>query len=114
MVLKGGAPLMSLGVTGGNMQPQGHVQLLLRMLAQDGEPQSAIEAPRYRYMADLAINLEDRVSDAVKSALAARGHVIKPMPPGYMDFGSAQVVYRLDDCWLAGTDNRKDGAAVGW
>lgn len=114
MVLKGGAPLMSLGVTGGNMQPQGHVQLLLRMLAQDAEPQSAIEAPRYRYMADLAINLEDRISDSVKSALAERGHVIKPMPPGYMDFGSAQVVYRLDDCWLAGTDNRKDGAAVGW
>jgi gamma-glutamyltranspeptidase / glutathione hydrolase len=114
MVLKDGAPLMSLGVTGGNMQPQGQVQLLLRMLAQSAEPQSAIDAPRYRYMSDRAINLEDNVLESVRSALAERGHVIKPMPPGYMDFGSAQVVYRLNGCWLGGTDNRKDGAVVGW
>ncbi|AXK81122.1 gamma-glutamyltransferase family protein [Pseudolabrys taiwanensis] len=114
MVFKDGAPLISLGVTGGNMQPQGHVQLLLRVLAANSEPQSAIEAARYRYMADMAINLEDRVDDAVKTQLAARGHVIKPMPPGYMDFGSAQIVYRLGESWLAATDNRKDGAAIGW
>lgn len=114
MVFKDGAPLMSLGVTGGNMQPQGHVQLLLRMLAANSEPQSAIEAPRYRYMVDIAINLEGRIGDAVASQLAARGHVIKPMPSGYMDFGSAQIVYRLGESWMAATDNRKDGTAVGW
>jgi gamma-glutamyltranspeptidase/glutathione hydrolase len=114
MVLKDGAPLMSLGVTGGNMQPQGQVQLLLRVLAQNTEPQTAIDAPRYRFMSDLAINLEDAVPAAVKAGLADRGHVIRPMPPGYMDFGSAQAVYRLDGSWLAATDNRKDGAAVGW
>jgi gamma-glutamyltranspeptidase / glutathione hydrolase len=105
---------MSLGVTGGNMQPQGQVQLFLRVLAQNTEPQTAIDAPRYRFMSDLAINLEDAVSAAVKAGLAERGHVIRPMPPGYMDFGSAQAVYRLEGSWLAATDNRKDGAAVGW
>ena len=114
MVLKDGAPVMSLGVTGGNMQPQGQVQLLLRILAQNAEPQTAIDAPRHRFMSDLAINLEDAVPAAVKAGLAERGHLIRPMPPGYMDFGSAQVVFRLDGNWLAATDNRKDGAAVGW
>jgi gamma-glutamyltranspeptidase/glutathione hydrolase len=48
-----------------------------------------------------------------KRYLADHGHHIKPLPEGYMDFGSAQAVCRVGDCWVAGTDGRKDGAAVG-
>jgi gamma-glutamyltranspeptidase / glutathione hydrolase len=61
---------MSLRVAGGNMQPQGQMQLLLRALAQNTEPQTVIDAPRYRFMSDRAINLEDAVAAAVKAGLA--------------------------------------------
>jgi gamma-glutamyltranspeptidase / glutathione hydrolase len=114
MALRNGKPLMSLGVTGGNMQPQGQIQLLLRILAGASDPQAAIDAPRFRFMAGLDINLEPDVPAPVAADLAARGHRIKPLPSGYMDFGSAQIAYRAGDAWLAATDSRKDGAAVVW
>ena len=104
---------MSLGVTGGNMQPQGQVQIALRILLDGMNPQSAIDAPRFRHMAGLDINVEDAMPEATRTFLAERGHRITPLPEGYMDFGSAQSLRRLGDCWVAGTDGRKDGTAIG-
>lgn len=112
MVMKHDAPLMALGVSGGNMQPQGQIQLLLRILVKNMPPQEAIDAPRYRHMEGLSLNLEDRVPEAVRSDLARRGHRTQPIPRGYMDFGSAQVVHRRGTAWLAATDARKDGTAL--
>lgn len=108
-----GKPIMSLGVTGGNMQPQGQLQIALRVLLDGRNPQSAIDAPRFRQMAGLDINLEDAVPQATRRYLEDHGHRVLPLPEGYMDFGSAQALCRYDDCWVAGTDGRKDGAAVG-
>ncbi len=113
LVSRNGQPIMSLGVTGGNMQPQGQLQIALRILLDGYDPQSAIDAPRFRHMAGLDINLEDAMSENTRQFLAERGHHIMPLPEGYMDFGSAQVLCRFGDCWVAGTDGRKDGAAVG-
>lgn len=114
LISRHGKPLMSLGVTGGNMQPQGQLQIALRILLGGCNPQAAIDAPRFRHMAGLDINVEEAMPEATKQGLAARGHRIKPLPPGYMDFGAAHVAYRLEDGWVAGADGRKDGAAVGW
>ena len=44
----GGAPLAAFGVMGGSMQPQGHVQIALRLFARGQNPQAAIDAPRWR------------------------------------------------------------------
>ena len=48
---KDGQPQMSFGVMGGNMQPQAHLQTLVRMLAHRQQPQAACDAPRWRFNA---------------------------------------------------------------
>ena len=113
LISRNGQPFMSLGVTGGNMQPQGQLQIALRIILDGRNPQSAIDSPRFRHMAGLDINLEDAMPEKTKRFLAERGHRILPLPEGYKDFGSAQALCRVGDCWVAGTDGRKDGAAVG-
>ena len=55
---KDGRPQMSFGVMGGNMQPQGHLQTLVRMLAHGQQPQTACDAPRWRFNQGLEINVE--------------------------------------------------------
>ena len=50
--------VMSFGVMGGNMQPQGHLQTLVRMLDYGQHPQAACDAPRWRFNAGLEINVE--------------------------------------------------------
>src|SRR5205085_1934329 len=55
---KDGRPQMSFGVMGGNMQPQGHLQTLVRMLVHDQQPQAACDAPRWRFNEGLEINVE--------------------------------------------------------
>ena len=114
MVAQQGLPIMALGVTGGNMQPQGQVQLLNRMLGAGQNPQTAIDAPRFRITQGLSLNLEAQVSSQVAAELTALGHRIEPLPPGYMDFGCAQVVSRMGEHWIGGADARKDGTVVGY
>ena len=106
MVLRDGKPVLALGVTGGNMQPQGQVQLLNRMLGCGQNPQTAIDAPRFRITAGRAMNLEPAVPDAVKQALLELGHQVEPLPSGYMDFGCAQAVSRLGACREGGAHAR--------
>ena len=55
---KDGRPQMSFGVMGGNMQPQGHLQTLVRMLVYGQQPQAACDAPRWRFNQGLEINVE--------------------------------------------------------
>jgi gamma-glutamyltranspeptidase / glutathione hydrolase len=50
---------MSFGVMGGNMQPQGHVQTLARMLIAGQQPQAACDAPRWKYMQGVDIEIEN-------------------------------------------------------
>ena len=111
--LKDGRFHAAFGVVGGAMQPQGHVQLLLRLAAW-GEPLDvAIAAPRWRLESDTALALEAGTPDAVRAAVAAAGFV-EPAGVGELggrsDFGGAQWVMRTADGRLAGaSDPRKDG-----
>jgi hypothetical protein len=58
---KDGQPVMSFGVMGGNMQPQGHMQTLVRMLDYGQNPQAACDAPRWRFNEGLEINVEPQM-----------------------------------------------------
>jgi gamma-glutamyltranspeptidase / glutathione hydrolase len=115
---KAGQPVMSFGVMGGHMQPQGHVQALVRMLDHRQNPQAACDAPRWRFNQGLEINVERQMPAATREALAALGHEIVGLEDSYMDFGAGQFIWRLGepsiDGYVAASDARRDGAAVGF
>ena len=115
---KDGRPQMSFGVMGGNMQPQGHVQTLVRMLDHRQNPQAACDAPRWRFNQLLEINVERQMPAATREALSAMGHQIVGLEDSYMDFGAGQFIWRLGEPsvegYVAASDARRDGAAVGF
>ncbi len=115
---QGGQPVMSFGVMGGNMQPQGHVQTLVRMLDYGQNPQAACDAPRWRYNAGLEINVEANMNPHLVQGLADRGHRMEVISDSYQDFGAGQFIWRAGDPgvegYIAASDARRDGQAVGF
>jgi gamma-glutamyltranspeptidase / glutathione hydrolase len=112
MLLEGGQARMSFGVMGGHMQPQGHVQLVLRTKLFGQEPQAACDASRWYVAPDGKVALEPELESAVGWNLLARGHTLMPSPPTIL-FGGAQLICKLGSFYCAGSDPRKDGQAVG-
>jgi gamma-glutamyltranspeptidase/glutathione hydrolase len=117
-LMKDGAPVMSFGVMGGDIQPQGHVQTLVRMLNYQQQPQTACDAPRWKVNRDFTLDVEGTMPAATVDGLKARGHVLKRIEDPYMDFGSGQFIWRLTgegECgYVAASDSRRDGQAVGF
>jgi gamma-glutamyltranspeptidase/glutathione hydrolase len=109
-----GAPVMSFGVMGGTMQPQGHAQVVVRIADYGQNPQAACDGPRYRWVKDMEVNVEGGFAPAVLEDLAARGHKLTELKEGYMDFGSCQAIWKLEGGYLAASDPRRDGQAVGF
>ncbi len=113
---RNGKPQMSFGVMGGNMQPQGHLQTLVRMLVYGQQPQAACDAPRWKVSTGLNIDLEHTMSPSLVNALKQRGHRFEVVPDAYMDFGSGQFIWRLsddlEDGYVAASDSRRDGHAA--
>lgn len=105
-------PVMSFGVMGGSMQPQGHAQMMIRIFEYQQNPQAAIDAPRWRIMQRQQVNLEPGFSRETKMQLENLGHQV--YNGHYFEFGGAQIIYRLNDGYLAASDPRKDGQAVGF
>jgi len=115
---KDGRPQMSFGVMGGNMQPQGHLQTLVRMLAHGQQPQAACDAPRWRFNQGLEINVEAAMPVATVQGLLERGHEATVINDSYQDFGAGQFIWRLGDPavegYVAASDPRRDGQAAGY
>jgi gamma-glutamyltranspeptidase/glutathione hydrolase len=115
---RAGQPQMSFGVMGGNMQPQGQVQTLCRMLLAGQQPQAACDAPRWKWNQGLDIELEPALDAASRAELARRGHRIVQADDSYMDFGSGQFIWRLGEPqregYVAASDGRRDGQAAGY
>lgn len=107
-----GRAQMSFGVMGGHMQPQGHMQTLIRMLNYRMHPQAACDAPRFRWNKGLNINLEETFSLATRAGLAKLGHEIVEKSDSSVDFGSGQFIWRLEDGYVAATDPRSGGTAA--
>ena len=118
LLTKDGQPVMSFGVMGGNMQPQGHMQTLARMLDYRQSPQTACDAPRWRYNAGLEINVEASMRADTVQGLQALGHEVAVINDSYQDFGAGQFIWRMGDPavegYLAASDPRRDGLAAGW
>ena len=115
---KDGKPVMSYGVMGANMQPQGHMQTLVRMLDYKQSPQAACDAPRWRYNAGFEINVEAAMNQATVQGLAERGHRTEVINDSYQDFGAGQFIWLAGDPkvegYVAASDARRDGQAVGF
>jgi gamma-glutamyltranspeptidase/glutathione hydrolase len=111
-VTRDGKSVMSFGVMGGAMQPQGHAQMMIRIFDYNQNPQAASDAPRWQVMKNLEIALEPGARPEVMNELVARGHVLVTIDEPF--YGGAQLIYRLEDGYCAGTERRKDGQAVGF
>lgn len=109
------ASQMAFGVMGANMQPQGHLQTLVRMLDFHQHPQAACDAPRWRFNAGLEINVESHMPGALVQGLADLGHRMAVIEDSYQDFGAGQFIWRLGDPathgYVAASDSRRDGQA---
>ncbi|MDP2001067.1 MAG: gamma-glutamyltransferase, partial [Rhodoferax sp.] len=115
---KDGQPVMSFGVMGGNMQPQGHMQTLVRMLDYKQSPQAACDAPRWRFNTGVEINVEGAMDSATVQGLSELGHRTEVIQDSYQDFGAGQFIWRAGDPsvegYVAASDPRRDGQAVGF
>lgn len=115
---EGGAtvPQMSFGVMGGDMQPQGHLQTVLRMLSYRQQPQAACDAPRWKVNRDFSLDVEANMNADTVQGLADLGHTLKKIDDPYMDFGAGQFIWRLSDDikdgYIAASDPRRDGQAA--
>jgi gamma-glutamyltranspeptidase/glutathione hydrolase len=114
-LLRDGAPLMSFGVMGGPMQPQGHLQMVLRTVLHGQNPQAACDAPRWQVMGGVEVAIEAGLPPAVLDDLTARGHRLRQVPAQEsFAFGGGQLAWRTADGYVAASDSRKDGQAVGY
>ena len=115
---KDGQPVMSYGVMGGNMQPQGHMQTLVRMLDYRQGLQAACDAPRWRFNKGLNINVEATMNAATVQGLKDLGHEIDVINDSYQDFGAGQFIWRAGnpavEGYVAASDPRRDGLAAGY
>jgi len=116
MCFKDGDFLMTFGVMGADMQPQGHVQFLVNLIDFKMNLQEAMDAPRGRHMEGMEIYLEDGISEETLSALRKRGHHVITGNPTTNQVGGGQAIYLDRDqlVLLGASDRRKDGCAIGY
>jgi gamma-glutamyltranspeptidase / glutathione hydrolase len=122
-------PLMTVTLMGGDMQAQGHAQLLVDILDLGANLQAGADMARFRHsQISNALNLETPLYDLVGAKLAAMGHTVRSVSGEEM--GGVQILMLVADpsaaqagtdalkhvagYYRSGSDFRKDGEAVGW
>jgi len=118
MATRNGEMWLSFGVMGGFQQPQGHLQVVSNMVDFALGPQEALDALRFNVELDTGVvNLEAGVEQHTVSELGRRGHRTN-VKDGHAraSFGGGQIIARDAETGVltAGSEPRKDGAAVGW
>jgi len=130
MMTRAGLPVLSFGVMGGAMQPQGHLQIVVNLVDAGMNVQEAGDAPRWRHegssepdgSATLSgpgtVYVESGMPEAIVAGLRARGHTVEVKAGGY---GGYQAIWIDDIAGKAGgrvyrgaSESRKDGTALGW
>ena len=120
-----GRPWLVFGVMGGDMQPQGHVQVLLNLVDFGMNVQEAADAARVRHLGSATptglpaqadggrIVVESGVSDEAMQELEARGHRVSRSRGDFGGYQAILIDYEQGTL-QGGTDPRKDGCAVGY
>ena len=110
---------LSFGVMGGFVQPQGHLQVASNMIDHAMDSQQALDAPRFKIDVEDTqdVLVEEDISLDVVRDLEKRGHTVRVLK-GYerTELGGGQVISRDAETGVltAGSEPRKDGAAVGF
>jgi gamma-glutamyltranspeptidase/glutathione hydrolase len=123
-ITKDGEPLISFGVMGGSMQPQGHVQIVMNLIDFGMNLQEAGDAPRIRHggssqptgerMLDGGfVYLEDGFPMETRRALALMGHRLGTSVGSYGGY-QAIMLDRNKGVYFGASESRKDGQAAGF
>jgi gamma-glutamyltranspeptidase/glutathione hydrolase len=113
-ITRAGMPLGPFGVMGGEMQPQGQLQVVSSLLDHGLNVQAALDAPRFRVLGGLDVAVEPEVTAAVVEALRRRGHQVQ-VASNADGFGRGQLLWRLDSgAYAVATEPRADGGIAVW
>jgi gamma-glutamyltranspeptidase/glutathione hydrolase len=111
-------PRVSFGVMGGDVQAQGHLQVVSNLVDHGMNVQEALDQPRFHYLGGPAVALEDAFPGAVKQRLADLGHDVQGPLAALLrgGFGGGQgiMIDPATGALWGGSDRRKDGCAIGW
>lgn len=123
-VMKDGEPLMSFGLMGGAMQPQGHAQIVVNMVDFGMNLQEAGDAARINHIGSSqptgslmsdggVVHLESTFSDETRTALEKMGHTLGDSNGS---FGGYQAIMwdREQGVYYGASEVRKDGQAAGY
>ena len=87
--------------------------MMIRIFNYKQNPQTASDAPRWHLFENFRVGFEPGICASVLDELASRGQtIVQDCPDGL--FGGAQLIYKLGDVYVAGSDSRKDGQAAGY
>jgi gamma-glutamyltranspeptidase/glutathione hydrolase len=117
-LMRDGQPVMTVTLMGGDMQAQGHAQLLVNVIDLGANVQAAADMARFRHsQVSNLLSLESSLYDLVGPALGAMGHTVRPINGA--EVGGVQVIQVVPaenslHYYRGGSDFRKDGEAVGW
>jgi gamma-glutamyltranspeptidase/glutathione hydrolase len=123
-VMKGGEPYLSFGVMGGDMQPQGHVQVLVNLIDFGMGLQEAGDFLRFRHYGGTEatgdapdgvgwVEIESGITEEVRAELERRGH---RLVKGSVYFGGYQAILKdaANGVYWGASEMRKDGQAAGY
>lgn len=120
-VTKEGQPFLSFGLMGGDMQPQGHVQIIMNLIDFSMNLQEAGDAPRIYHQGSRGgygkvegvgnTYLESGFDYETISQLMDKGHNIM-MQKGI--YGGYQAIMVKDSVYYGASESRKDGQAAGY
>ncbi len=109
---KDGKALGAFGVMGEYMQPQGHIQILLRMIDEGFNPQAALDAPRWQWIDGKTLQIEEDYNAEIVEDLKSRGHDIKVVSDRTR-MGRGQIILKQGEIYAGGTEPRTDGCILG-
>jgi gamma-glutamyltranspeptidase/glutathione hydrolase len=125
MVTKDGQPFFVFGVMGGDMQPQGHVQVLVNLIDFQMNVQAVGDAARVQHRGSASpvgdpaapnggtVYVETAISEATRKGLGDRGHTVIVSPGGYGGYQGI-LIDRKNGVLHGATEARKDGSAAGY
>ncbi|NPE08429.1 MAG: gamma-glutamyltransferase [Asgard group archaeon] len=114
MAFQNDLPVLNFGVMGGDMQPQGQMQVFLNLVDFGMNVQQAIEASRFRHYDDNFVALEEGIDLKTRVELINKGHKLRSNIREFFGGAQAIAIDYENDVLFGGSDPRRDGCAIGY